>query len=135
MNKLETRLKREINHLRVELKKTNNSKEIFLNEKQKKEYEEWNSSENVKKENISAYKDEKDYLIRELKYEINSTKQKIFNLICEEKGHAYNIKNEWFNDGKIISGICERCKSPYDRYLTQEEIENWNNELKGHFII
>lgn len=57
---------------------------------------------------------------------------------CRTQGHKFDKKSECLSsgsEGPIISGICSRCGSYYERVLNPEEFIRFNYEMNRQFTL
>lgn len=135
-------LEKKITNNRMRLLGAIVSPKVQLNEDEQRNYESWvqKFKENPKLREskfLTPYKDEKDYLVRELKKQIEFDKMLRTQYICDEKGHV-----EREGSSHIASGPggtrayahCKRCKMMYARGLNSKESESFSKLLHTRFM-
>ena len=114
--------------LTEELSKIQKSENVKLTLEQKNDYEFWVN----KKTEFNPYKNERDYLIKNLIFQLYFLNQKKAFLICEKKGHKEKVLSS-SNHG--IFAYCERCENYYQRPMDQSELKSWQDLLRMEFTI
>jgi hypothetical protein len=104
---------------------------VKLSKSQREFYDMWNDPRKGIPEAEIPFKDEKDFLIRDLNSQTNMYKRFLIKLICDEKGHI--MEDEKAANGNVYF-TCGRCNVGYKRRMNAFESKEFEKGLNENYV-